>query len=263
MIFKNNVGWYAGAGSVRHDFYINGPIEEPSDYDEMLQILNTASETDAIYLHINTPGGNFAAACQICDAIMQSKAGAIIACAEGEVCSAGTMIFLACSGWHVSPFATFMFHTSSGYHGGKMPDGLKQAKAHEEHLNRVAGLLYTPFFDDDEVHDIINNNQDVWLTPEEVTVRLQAMAERFEAELKEAEAAMQAEAQAALDEQIAERVAAGVEAALAALEADDDLEEVEVEPEEVEYTDTVQSVDVRDEDEDESNEKSQYNRFVK
>ncbi|CAL9983178.1 ATP-dependent protease [Vibrio phage K567] len=236
MIFKSNVGWFAGAGSVRHDFYINGPIEEPNDYEEMLQILHTASETDAIYLHLNTPGGNFAAACQICDAIMQSKAGAVIACAEGDVCSAGTMIFLACNGWHVSPFSTFMFHTSSGGQIGKMPDTLKQAKAHEEHLNRVAGLLYDPFFSEDEIDQIINYNQDVWLTPEEVTERLTEMSKRFEAELKEAEEQIAGDLESQLEEQIAERVEAGVKAALEALKPVEVQEAVEaIEPEEVPY----------------------------
>ncbi|AAQ64078.1 ClpP [Vibrio phage KVP40] len=223
MIFKNNIGWYAGAGSVRHDFYINGPIEEPNDYEEMLQILHTASETDLVYLHLNTPGGNFAAACQICDAIMQSKAGAVIACAEGEVCSAGTMIFLACNGWHVSPFATFMFHTSSGGQIGKMPDTLKQAKAHEEHLNRVCGLLYEPFFDADEIDEIINHNQDLWLTPDEVTERLQLMSKKFESDMKEAEEKIAGDIEAQLEEQIAERVAEE----LRKLKEDPDDEEVE------------------------------------
>ncbi|WOL24920.1 protease domain protein [Vibrio phage PG216] len=229
MIFKNNIGWYAGAGSVRHDFYINGPIEEPSDYEEMLQILHTASETDLVYLHLNTPGGNFAAACQICDAIMQSKAGAVIACAEGEVCSAGTMIFLACNGWHVSPFATFMFHTSSGGQIGKMPDTLKQAKAHEEHLNRVCGLLYEPFFDADEIDEIINHNQDLWLTPDEVTERLQLMSKKFESDMKEAEEKIAGDIEAQLEEQIAERVAEELRK-LKEDPEDEEVEEIEEKP---------------------------------
>lgn len=229
MIFKNNIGWYAGAGSVRHDFYINGPIEEPNDYEEMLQILHTASETDLVYLHLNTPGGNFAAACQICDAIMQSKAGAVIACAEGEVCSAGTMIFLACNGWHVSPFATFMFHTSSGGQIGKMPDTLKQAKAHEEHLNRVCGLLYEPFFDADEIDEIINHNQDLWLTPDEVTERLQLMSKKFESDMKEAEEKIAGDIEAQLEEQIAERVAEELRK-LKEDPEDEEVEEIEEKP---------------------------------
>lgn len=232
MIFKNNIGWYAGAGSVRHDFYINGVIEEPEDYNEMLQILHTASETDIIYLHLNTPGGNFAAACQICDAIMQSKAGAVVACAEGEVCSAGTMIFLACNGWHVSPFSTFMFHTSSGGQIGKMPDTLKQVKAHEEHLNRVCGLLYDPFFDADEIDMIINHNQDLWLTPDEVTERLQLMSQKFEADIKEAEEKIAGDIEAQLEEQIAERVAEKLRELQEA--EDEDLDDFEEEIEIVE-----------------------------
>ncbi|AUR85770.1 coil containing protein [Vibrio phage 1.081.O._10N.286.52.C2] len=210
MIFKNNIGWYAGPNSVRHDFYINGPILEACDYNEMLQVLHTAQEHDVIYLHLNTPGGCFMSACQICDAIMQSKAGAVIACAEGEICSAGTMIFLACNGWNVSPFSTFMFHTSSSMQGGKLPDSLKSIKSHEEHLNRVCTLLYDPFFDAEEVDAIINHNQDCWLTPEEVNERLIAMTEKQTQEMedmaKDVKAAQEADADAKIEEAVAARL---------------------------------------------------------
>lgn len=253
MIFKTKPGWFAGANAVRHDFYINGVIEEPNDYEEMLHVLHTASETDVIYLHLNTPGGNFAAACQICDAIMQSKAGAVVACAEGEVCSAGTMIFLACNGWHVSPFSTFMFHTSSGMSGGKMPDGLKQMKAHEEHLNRVASILYDPFFSQEEIDEVINHNQDRWLTPDEVTERLTEMSKRFEAEIKKAEEQLADDIEAQLEEQVAERVEKAVAAALGKVE-EKELEEFE-ESEEIEEFEEVEKVE-DDEDEEKDSRKS-------
>ncbi|CAL9971461.1 ATP-dependent protease [Vibrio phage D479] len=211
MIFKNPVDWFMHPQSVRHDFYITGVIEEAEDYHTLLQCLATATERDLVYLHINTPGGNFATACQICDAILQSKAGAVVGCAEGEVLSAGTMIFLACNAWHVSDFSTFMFHTSSGGQLGKMPDTLKQAESHKEHLNRVASILYSPFFDEVELNEIINLNQDAWLTPEEVTERLQYVAEFMEAEAADAEEAEKRkkieEFEKAVEKRVEERMA--------------------------------------------------------
>lgn len=192
--------------SVRHDFYITGVIDEAEDYHTLLQCLVTATERDLVYLHINTIGGNFATACQICDAILQSKAGAVVGCAEGEVLSAGTMIFLACNAWHVSDFSTFMFHTSSGGQLGKMPDTLKQAESHKEHLNRVASILYTPFFDEEEMDAIINLNQDAWLTPEEVTERLEFLAKYMEEQAEEAANAERAKAERVFEKEVEKRV---------------------------------------------------------
>lgn len=207
MIFRNKIGWYAQPGSVRHDFYINDEIGEASEYNELLQCLSTATPVDVIYIHLNTPGGSFLTACQICDAMLTSQAGAIVACAEGLVASAGTLIFLAATGWHVSELSTFMFHTSGVYESGKMPDAKKSLLAHEEHLQRVTSILYTPFFSEEEVADIIDNSQDVWLTPTQVAERLKIMADIIEKEQESAANEMTEELESQIEDEIEARVA--------------------------------------------------------
>lgn len=188
IFFSNPLKQYIQAGMIRHDFYITGAIGDASDYADLLHTLNTATPIDQIFLHINSPGGDFYTACQIADAISKSKAGLVIACAEGQVISAATIIFLACDNWDVSDFSTFMFHTSSGIQGGKMPDTIKQAEAHKEHLNRVCGIVYDPFFSDKEIDQILNYNQDIWLTPDQVRERLNHVVECLREEQKEYEA---------------------------------------------------------------------------
>lgn len=162
---------FATSKHVQFDFYIMDEIDSMSDYAELIHTLATATETEDIVLHINCYGGSFLAACQIAHAIQNSKAR-VIASAEGIVASAATMIFLACNTWDVSEFSTFMFHTSTGGAYGKAPDNKKTVDAHLEHLNRVCRLCYDTFFTEEEIDDIINANNDVWLTPSEVRTRL-------------------------------------------------------------------------------------------
>ena len=40
-------------------YYICGELKEPQYYTELFYTLRTASETDLIYLHLNSPGGDF------------------------------------------------------------------------------------------------------------------------------------------------------------------------------------------------------------
>jgi len=46
-------------------FYISGNILESHYYTELFYTLRTASETDIIYLHLNTSGGDFDTGLQI------------------------------------------------------------------------------------------------------------------------------------------------------------------------------------------------------
>ena len=40
-------------------YYLCGEIREPHHYTDLFYTLRTASETDLIYLHLNSPGGEF------------------------------------------------------------------------------------------------------------------------------------------------------------------------------------------------------------
>lgn len=181
--FYTNERQFIQASTIRHDFYVSGEIEGPEAYTELLQTLHSAQPQDSIHIHINSEGGDFYTACQIADAIQTSRAGEIVTYAEGMVISAATLIFLAADCWVVSPFSTFLFHTSSGLLIGKHPDSLKQAQAHKEHLNRVCSQVYHVFFTEDEIDQILNKNNDMWLTPNEVNERL-SRVERFQTELQ-------------------------------------------------------------------------------
>ena len=47
------------------DFYLSGEIKEARDYQDWTQIMRTATENDAIVIHINSPGGEMFSAIQL------------------------------------------------------------------------------------------------------------------------------------------------------------------------------------------------------
>lgn len=92
--------------------YITEAIDEPSNYNELCYLLDTADSTDTIHLHINTPGGMIDSAFMLIDSIKRSKAK-VVGHLSGTVASAGTMIALACNELEVAPHTAFMIHNYS------------------------------------------------------------------------------------------------------------------------------------------------------
>ena len=58
-------------------FYFCGEIQEPQYYAELFYTLRTANETDLIYLHLNSPGGDFDTGMQIINNMVASEAQVI------------------------------------------------------------------------------------------------------------------------------------------------------------------------------------------
>ena len=162
---------------VKYDFDICD-IADPEDFQYLLEVLRNANNEDEVHLHINSGGGNFYTAVQICGAMMTCKAARVMCHAEGIVASAATMIFLSATHWTVSPLSTFMFHTSSSVTAGKMPDTIKEIEAHKSHLNTVCNTLYKDFLTDEEIDLVINKNDDLWMAPDEVEKRLNIVVEK-------------------------------------------------------------------------------------
>lgn len=153
-----------------HHFYITSEIGEPDQFLELIHTLKTAEAHDTIFLYLNTIGGNLKTAIQLISAMKQSNA-TIITCLEGEVCSAGTMIFLAGHKYLVNPNCSFMIHNYSGGILGKGQEIAAQAKFSEKYFRTLMTDIYSDFLTSDEIEDVLDG-KDIWLTSDEVIERL-------------------------------------------------------------------------------------------
>lgn len=154
-----------------HTFYIHGPIEEIFEYRSVIATLDNCQENDLVNLFINTPGGCLNTTISILHAMMRCK-GTIITHADGQIASAGTLLFLAGTHKIVYPYSYFLFHDGSMGNMGKINESLKNISATSELLEQMAYAIYKPYFSEEEIDDILEG-RDYHCTSEEMYDRIE------------------------------------------------------------------------------------------
>ncbi|QPI14707.1 prophage Clp protease-like protein [Salmonella phage GEC_vB_MG] len=155
-----------------HVIYIDD-LSWLEDHQDRLQVIRQASPDDTIRVVINSPGGVVSIAMAYVSAIRESQAQ-IVTHAEGNVCSAGTVLWLACKDRTVSPLTEFMFHN---YQGGTFGDGANmyaQIAFEKHYFDRLIDTFYTGVLTDTEIATIKGGGQ-VWMDEVEIVKRTPAV----------------------------------------------------------------------------------------
>lgn len=153
-----------------YHFYIIDEIGETHKYLDLINTLKTAEEHDTIFIYLNTPGGILNTAIQIISAMNQCN-GTVVTCLEGEVCSAGTLIFLSGDRHIINPNCTFMIHNYSQRLGGKGNEISSQIRYNETYFKKLATQIYGGFLTEDEI-ELLIEGKDYWMDSDEVARRL-------------------------------------------------------------------------------------------
>ena len=143
------------------------------DHQERLQLIRMATPDDSIRIVINSPGGVVSIAMAYVSAMAESAAN-IVTHAEGNVCSAGTILWLAGEERTVSPLTMFMFHN---YQGGTYGDGANmhsQIIFEKEYFDRLISRFYDGVLTDEEINRIKGGGQ-VWMDEVQVLERAKAV----------------------------------------------------------------------------------------
>ena len=151
-------------------YYICGELKEPQYYTELFFTLRTASETDLIYLHLNSPGGDFNTGLQIINNIAASSAR-VVTILEARAYSMAALIFLSGDELFVHDNCQLMFHTYSGIFAGKGNEQQAEIAAVGRWFEKVMRRICTPFLTDDEVN-LILKGADYWIDSDDITRRL-------------------------------------------------------------------------------------------
>lgn len=174
---KNNnssIGGLVQTNNVTRDFHfhIDGPVDEIQNYRDLTMLLVNMQETDTLNLYINSPGGYVDTMFQLVNLITTCK-GTVIGHLLGPSASAACSIFLACHGWVVHPYSTLMGHTwRGGFWGKGKMDIMPQMDAFTKTIDAMMMDLYFPFFTEEEIINMIDNNKDVYLISEEINKRI-------------------------------------------------------------------------------------------
>jgi ATP-dependent protease ClpP protease subunit len=149
--------------------FLTNDVIEPSAYDEIIFLLDNATDEQHFKFYINTPGGDLDSTVGLIGAIDNTRASTS-GKLSGSVASAGTMITMACDTIEVDNHTKFMVHTYSTGIQGKG----NEVKAQQEFMNTAINDLmhdvYKGFLTTDEVEKLIEGT-DYWFNKDELLRR--------------------------------------------------------------------------------------------
>lgn len=155
-------------------YYLCGDIVDPQYYTELFYTLRTASDTDLIYLHINSAGGDFNTGLQIINNIVSSNAR-VVTTLEARAYSMAALIFLCGDELIIHDNCQLMFHTYSGSFVGKGNEQQAEVAAVGQWFEKVISRICSPFLSDGEIGRILKGS-DLWMDSDEIRRRLTRMA---------------------------------------------------------------------------------------
>ncbi|MGE5469893.1 MAG: Clp protease ClpP [Bacteroidota bacterium] len=171
-------------------YYICGDILDAHYYTELFYTLRTASETDLVYLHLNSSGGDFNTGLQIINNALASNAR-VITILEARAYSMAALIFLCGDELIVHDNCQLMFHIYSGSFAGKGNEQQAEVVAVSAWFEKVMIRICTPFLTDGEIARILKGS-DVWMDSDDIRHRLMRM-ERAKTRIKPAKPAKRKE----------------------------------------------------------------------
>jgi len=161
---------------------IHNIINSPSEYSNLFQLFETASEGDEILIDINSPGGVLDTAILIsrairgCEATVKTRIGPTTA-------SAATVIALACDGFEIDEQSTMQVHTASfspGY--AKTPDILASTLHNVKQIEKFVRNTYKHFLTEDEIQQVLDGRE-IYLDSDELSERLPKYVEERDIEM--------------------------------------------------------------------------------
>jgi len=152
-------------------FYLSGNILESHYYTDLFYTLRTAIDTDLIYIHLNTSGGDFDTGLQIINN-MQASSANIITVLEARAYSMGAFIFLAGDEWVVHDNCQLLFHIYSGSFAGRGNEQQAEVHAVSNWFEKFMTRTCQPFLTPAEIKDVLKGS-DVWMDSDEIRRRME------------------------------------------------------------------------------------------
>ena len=186
---------------IEHHVYFTGAIEEPGDYTDLLNLLDTAREGMQVHIHINSPGGNVMAGMQILNAMENSEA-TVITHLDGEASSMAAIILLNGDQIAIKRHGTIMIHSYSSMVYGKrheLHDYINSCETfNTDFLDSVRGFLTKK-----EIKQVING-RDVYFSAKEAWPRIERLMKRRHKQYEKEHLLMMKEMEAAAAEALVE-----------------------------------------------------------
>lgn len=158
-------------GGTTYTTIISGPIMSPTEYYNLINILNTATDKDTVIIKLSSPGGSVEIGVIICNAIFNSKA-TVITQAIGITASIAAVIWCCGKRKSISPTATLMFHMPSSFTFGKTADIEEQSGHMQTYFKALLKSITSRILTDQEYDQMVNGRRDIFISYSELKARL-------------------------------------------------------------------------------------------
>jgi ATP-dependent protease ClpP protease subunit len=151
-------------------------ISFPSDYQDEIDLIDSATEDDVIVLDICTDGGVLDTA-MLFFRSLRSTAAHTVAVIGPSCSSAGSVIALSCREFVLDTTSSLMLHTSTyGLGRSKDTDIYEHANFSRKQLKSFYEEVYSGFITEEELSDVIKGTP-FYFTADELVGRLDNLAE--------------------------------------------------------------------------------------
>lgn len=158
-----------------YHYYLTGEIKDDINTRCLIKKLKSCSPQDVVSIYLNTPGGNYTTARQIINSIRNCY-GRVVTHADGDVASAGSLIFFCGDMLTVADFSSFLIHNGDMMIGGKLNEVMQSAVVHKGEIYDLFHSVYEPFLTTEEVDGVLGG-KDINLRPEQVRTRIDNVVE--------------------------------------------------------------------------------------
>ena len=165
-----------------YDIFIDGAVEEPENYRELIATLFNANEGDTITIFINSPGGNLNSALAIIEGLKNTQA-LVTGVIMGECHSAASIISMYCHEVAVMDNAYSLVHTASFGNYGNTNNVRSHTDFTVKMVEKLLNDTYDGFLTKDELHKV-KQGIELWFDAEDIRARMQNRTKMLTAKMK-------------------------------------------------------------------------------
>jgi ATP-dependent protease ClpP protease subunit len=155
-----------------YHIYLNNDVDHTDDYLEIYEVIRKAQEDDEINIYMNSYGGFLDTAVAF-SRVMDNCKARIIGHLD-VACSAMGMIALHCDEIILGKHSYFQAHNFKGGSAGSGREMRDKQKFDDRYFPNLVKEVYKDFLTEQELEDL-PNDANIWLTADEVAVRLKKL----------------------------------------------------------------------------------------
>lgn len=167
-----------------YKIHINGALEDHTQVEDVITVLDLAEEHDRVTIYLSSPGGNVDVGNSIIHAMEKCRAEIYII-GSGSICSMAPFLLFSADGFELEPYTSIMFHSITFGNCAEGVDVEKYAKFVNKKTKQMFVDRLEGFFSKEEIDGILDRKDEIWMDCDEFIERFEARREFLQQSFKE------------------------------------------------------------------------------